>query len=143
MKAEAEISMAFVLDASVSLAWAFPDEHSSVADRTALLMESGSETAYVPDFWWYEIRNILLVGERRGRIKAADSTLFLRQMAGLRIELDSTRDDAVMFSLARKHKLAFYDAAYLALALRERVPLATLDRNLENAAAMENVELLK
>lgn len=134
--------MAFVLDASVSLAWAFPDEKSAIADQTALLMESGEETAYVPDFWWYEIRNILLGGERRGKITAADTALFLRQMAELRIELDSTRDDALILLLARKHKLAFYDAAYLALAVRERLPLATLDKNLEAAAVAEQVALL-
>jgi len=134
--------MAFVLDASVSLAWAFPDEGSPFADRAASILQTGQETAFVPDFWWYEIRNILLVGERRGRIREADTALFLRQMAELRIELDSVRIDTATITLARKHNLAFYDAAYLALAIREQLPLATLDKKLEAAARAEAVEIV-
>ncbi|HKF49934.1 MAG TPA: type II toxin-antitoxin system VapC family toxin [Terracidiphilus sp.] len=134
--------MSFVLDASIALAWAFPDESSSLADRAAQLLESGRDGAIAPDVWWYEIRNILLVGERRGRISESDTILFLRQMAELRIELDSTRDDTLMLSLGRKHRLTFYDAAYLALAVREHLALATLDKNLAAAAIAENVPIL-
>jgi predicted nucleic acid-binding protein len=135
--------MGFVLDASVSLAWAFADEQNRVADRAETLLKTGAEIAFVPDLWWYEMRNILVVGERRGRISADVTAAFLSDMSELRIEMDAARDDVPLLDLARKHNLAVYDAAYLALALRERLPLATLDKHLEAAAAAEGVALLK
>jgi predicted nucleic acid-binding protein len=135
--------MAFVLDASVSLAWAFADEQNRVADRAEYLLKTGAEIALVPDLWWYEMRNILVVGERRRRISAADTAAFLREMSRLRIEMDAARDDAPLLDLARQHNLAVYDAAYLALALREHLPLATLDKNLEAAAVTAGIALLK
>lgn len=134
--------MAFVLDASVALAWAFADEQSPVADRAEHLLKTGAEIATAPDLWWYEIRNILVVGERRGRISPTGTMLFLQQMTQLRIELVAERDDLRLLELSRKHKLAVYDAAYLALALRERIPLATLDKALEAAAIAEGVVIL-
>lgn len=134
--------MAFVLDASVSLAWAFADEQNRVADRAETLLKTGAEIAFVPDLWWYEMRNILVVGERRGRISADNTAAFLSDISELRIEMDAARNDLPLLDLARQHKLAVYDAAYLALALRERLPLATLDKRLEAAAASEGVALL-
>jgi len=135
--------MDFVLDASVSFAWAFEDEQNAIADHAAQLLQTGFETAYAPDIWWYEMRNILVVGERRGRISPASTALFLQQIARLRIELVAERDDSELLEIARRHKLAVYDAAYLALAQRNGLPLATLDKNLEAAAAAEGVEVLK
>jgi predicted nucleic acid-binding protein len=135
--------LAFVLDASVSLAWAFADEQNQVAGRAETLLKTGAEIAFVPDLWWYEMRNILIVGERRGCISATDTAAFLREMSQLRIEVVAIRDDVPLLDLARKHNLAIYDAAYLALALRERLPLATLDKRLETAAATEGIALLK
>lgn len=135
--------MAFVLDAPVSLAWAFADEQHPIADRAEYLLKTGAETAFVPDLWWYEMRNILVVGERRGRISIADTSAFLRKLSQLRIEMDTARDDAPLLDLARQHNLAVYDAAYLALALREHIPLATLDKNLEVAAVTAGIVLLQ
>lgn len=134
--------MPFVLDASVCLAWAFADEPNPTADHAGRLLQTGSETAYAPDIWWYEVRNALVVAERRGRISLAGTAIFLQQIAQLRIELVSWRDDLQLLDLARRCKLAIYDAAYLALAQREHLPLTTLDRNLELAAASEGIELL-
>jgi predicted nucleic acid-binding protein len=134
--------MPFVLDASISLAWAFSDERNAAAEQAAHLLEATTETAYVPDIWWYEVRNILVVGERRGRISRADTTLFLHRIAQMRIELDTGRYDLPMLDLARQHKLTVYDAAYLALALREHLPLATLDKHLQSVAVAEGIALL-
>jgi len=114
-----------------------------VADRAETLLKTGTEIALVPELWWYEMRNILVVGERRGRISIADTAAFLREVSQLRIELVTARDDAPLLDLARKHNLAIYDAAYLALALRERLQLATLDKRLEAAAVTEGIALLK
>ena len=83
-----------------------------------------------------------LVGERRGRLKRADTAYFLAQLADLPIETDSAVDEAIAFRMARQHNLTFYDASYLALAHSRDVPLATLDRALIAAAPHEDVELV-
>lgn len=134
--------MPFVLDASISLAWAFSDKRHPASDQAAHLLETSTETAYVPDIWWYELRNILVVEERRGRISGADTALFLHRVGQMRIELNSGCDDLPLLELARQHKLTVYDAAYLALALREHLPLATLDKHLQAAAVAEGIALL-
>lgn len=133
----------FVLDASVTLAWAFDDEKNPVADQAEALLRTGSASAIVPDLWWYEVRNILLVGERRKRITAAGSALFLNQLALINVEMDSSRTEHPMLELARRHLITVYDAAYLALAVRRSVPLATQDNKLAGAALAEGVPLLK
>jgi predicted nucleic acid-binding protein len=132
--------MPFVLDASISAAWALADESSPVAELAQNRLEGDS--AIVPHIWWYEVRNILVVNERRGRITAGESAAFLRILSAYPIRIEPNGEDAEIFRIARRSRLSFYDAAYLALAVRERLPLATLDRNLQAAAAAENVELL-
>jgi predicted nucleic acid-binding protein len=133
--------MPFVLDASISAAWALADESSPLAELAENRL--AADPAIVPHIWWYEVRNILVVNERRGRISADESAAFLRILSAYPIRIEPDGEEADIFRIARRCRLSFYDAAYLALAVRERVPLATLDRNLENAAAMEKVELLK
>ncbi|HUA93347.1 MAG TPA: type II toxin-antitoxin system VapC family toxin [Terracidiphilus sp.] len=135
--------MAFVLDASVTLAWAFADENQHpVAVRAADLLMTGSEVALVPELWWYEVRSILLMGEGRGRISSDGTMQFLLQISQLRIQIDEQRTDGPLLELARRHSLTVYDAAYLALALRESLPFATLDKTLAAAAMAERVPLL-
>jgi predicted nucleic acid-binding protein len=134
--------MAFVLDASVSLAWAFSDEQNQIANRAENLLKTRSEIATVPDLWWYEVLNVLMVGERRGRISAEGAEEFLSEISRLAIELDTTRDSKPLLDLARRHNLTVYDAAYLALALRENLPFATLDKRLQAAATAEGIALL-
>lgn len=134
--------MAFVLDASATLAWAFADEHDPVASRAAKLLQTDTEIALVPDIWWYEVRNTLLTSERRGRIAAEEAVRFLRQIDKLRIVRIALSDEQPLFALARQYRMTFYDAAYLALAIRERAPLATLDKQLAAAAFAEGVPFL-
>jgi len=124
--------MRFVLDASVTITWAMRDEDHPLADLAFSALESGE--AIVPAIWWYEIRNILVLSERRGRIASDDVIRFLAELEQLRIEVESPDDSALVLDLARRHTLSVYDAAYLALARREHTPLATLDKNLEAAA---------
>jgi predicted nucleic acid-binding protein len=132
--------MAFVLDASVAGPWALADEPSEAANRIAakLLIEE----AIVPPLWWYEVRNLLVVCERRGRIKKSDSDYFLARLDRypIRIDPEIAKDETLV--LARKHQLTIYDAAYLELAIRSSVSLATLDRALEAAAIAEGVEIV-
>lgn len=132
--------MGFVIDASVAACWLFPDEGSAIADAARERMVA--ETAVVPAIWWFEIRNVLLVGERRNRIEPAQTTRALLLLSRLQIEVDRAADDAVLIGLARRHQLSAYDAAYLELALRQDVPLATLDTAMARAAKAEGINMV-
>jgi predicted nucleic acid-binding protein len=132
--------MPFVVDASVAAGWCFPDEHDAQAD--AAIDRFASDPAVVPALWWFEIRNVLIVSERRGRIDAAGTAAFLADLGRLPIHIDSRPESEIVLTLARKHRLTAYDAAYLELALRLDAPLATLDRPLAIAAAAEGVDLI-
>jgi predicted nucleic acid-binding protein len=131
--------MALVIDASIVAAWAFAEDHGN-AELT--LARIRTEEALVPGLWWYELRNVLVIGERRGRLTEQETGRFLRDISGLRISLDRTPDEPAVMALARRHRLTVYDAAYLELALREVVPLATLDQALAAAAQAEGVSLV-
>lgn len=133
----------FVLDSSVALAWCFEDEASEVADRILDLLESVE--AIVPVIWPAEVGNALLAGERRRRISAAGVARSLALLRDLDIRLDAADARTEVdnwVAVARSHKLAVYDAAYLVLAIREGLPLATLDRALARAAAAVGLTLL-
>ena len=96
----------------------------------------------MPCLWWFEVRNILVVNERRRRIAESDTAAFLLNLSKLRIRIDRAPDEGAVLRLARTHRLSVYDAAYLELAQREGLPLATLDADLRTAAAGEGVALL-
>jgi predicted nucleic acid-binding protein len=132
--------MGFVLDASVSACWAFDDEQHTIAD--AALDLSDIEEIFVPSLWWFEIRNLLIVAERRKRLAVATTNVFLRSMQRLNLSIDRTPEEAEVLRLARRHGLTVYDSGYLELAMRERLPLATLDRKLAAAAENEGVNLI-
>lgn len=132
--------MPFVLDASVAACWTFEDEDHPVA---ALALERvRADEARVPSLWWFEVRNTLIVNERRGRLTESDTTAFLRALARLNIAVDRSPDEADVLVPARRRRLTVYDAAYLELARREGVPLATLDTALAAAARAERAPLL-
>jgi predicted nucleic acid-binding protein len=129
--------MPFVLDASVAACWAFDDEDHPIA---ALALEQiRVDEACVPALWWFEIRNVLIVNERRKRLTASDTAAFLRGVARMRLTVDRASDEADVLALARRRRLSVYDTSYLELARRERLPLATLDIALSNAARAEGV----
>lgn len=132
--------MPFVVDASVVAAWAFPDEQSELAARS--FQRVGSDEAYAPNLWWFEIRNSLLNGERHGRTTEANVLAFLRQLSRLSIFMDRDPVETDVMRLARRHRLTVYDAAYLELALRLEAPIATLDRALSRASTAEGVTLI-
>jgi len=132
--------MRFVLDASIVVTWAMRDEAHPLADRAFAEIQKGS--AIAPAILWYEIRNILVLNERRGRIAQADSSQFITHLEEYEIAVDFPQDSDTCVALARRHSLSVYDAAYLALAMRERAPLATLDRQLTAAASVEGVPIL-
>ena len=135
--------MSFVLDNSVALAWCFEDEQtpaiSALLDR---LVETG---ASAPMLWPLEALNGLMVAQRRRRIDAAAWAEFAAFLQELLVMIDAQTVDQVWgatSALAGQFGLTVYDAAYLELAQRRRLPLATLDRDLRRAASAVEVELL-
>ena len=132
----------FILDGLVAIAWCFPDEQDTYAQSVLDALADGS--ALVPDLWHLEVANVLLIGERRKRSTQADTVQWLQFLDALKITVDpETRPRAFreIISLARTHNLSAYDAAYLKLALRHALPLATLDHKLREAARSAGVAL--
>ena len=132
--------MPFVLDASVAASWLFPDEDHP--DAAAALARLEAEDAFVPPHWWFEIRNTLLIGERRGRMTEQRTSYSLYQLSRMRIRGAPQPDETDVFALARRYRLTFYDATYLELAQRHDIALATLDYDLADAARSEHVEVI-
>jgi predicted nucleic acid-binding protein len=131
-----------VVDASVALAWCFPDEASKEADR--MLAALKGLAILVPAVWALEIANAMLVGERRKRLKQPDIMRFVALLESLPITQDrQTVSESVsnLLPLGRVHGLSAYDAAYLELAIRLSAPLATLDTNLQKAARRAGIKV--
>ena len=133
---------AFVLDGSVTMVWGFEDEADAYAE--AILDHMPDLQAHVPSLWPLEVANALLVGERRNRIKPADTARFLAILEAFPITVD---DETVAHAwsdtmhLARAHNLSSYDASYLELAIRLGLPLAAQDGKLKTAAQAMGVPL--
>ena len=132
----------FVLDASVALAWGLEDESSPYTDAVLDALENGE--AVVPAIWPLEVANALRVAERRGRITEATIAGFLEYLRALPIVVEQVSPDQVfnrILPLAREQGLSVYDAAYLDLAMRLGLPLATQDGALRAAASRVGVEI--
>ena len=135
--------MSLVLDSSVTLAWCFDDERSDATD--ALLERVVEAGAEAPSLWPLEILNALSMAERRGRIDADRRLRLAGFLHDLPVNLDAdTASHAWVATsrLAARHRLTIYDAAYLELAQRLKLPLATLDTDLRAAADALAIELL-
>lgn len=135
-------SQEMVIDCSVTMCWCFPNENDPYARE--LLKSLPARQVFVPGFWPLEVANSLLVGERRQRLEEADIVEFVGLLASLPIHIDpetSERAPREILNLARAQRLSSYDAAYLELAMRRGLPLATLDRELRSAAAAVGVQL--
>ena len=135
--------MNWVLDCSVALAWALPDETSKRAER--FLVDLGEETVlWVPALWWYELANALTMAHRRRRLTESEAVQLVELYSSLPIQTDAhLNTDAVrrFQALAKEHSLSAYDAAYLELAQRKGIALATLDKRLISAARKSGVKV--
>ena len=134
--------MTLVIDASVALTWCFEDERS--AKTEAIGRRVALETAVVPGIFHLELANILLVGERKGRLTSEASAQSLDRISRMGIETDdatATHAWDRTLRLARTEGLTSYDASYLELALRLDADLAPLDRQLVAAAKRNSVRL--
>jgi predicted nucleic acid-binding protein len=132
-----------VIDASVSLSWVYSDEHSVVSD--ALLAQVAREGAVVPSLWRLEVASALQNGIKRKRIDVAYRDSSIQIFLRLPIEIDRETNDYAWtntLQLADMYQLTVYDAAYLELALRRGLPLATRDEQLVTAAISAGATLL-
>jgi predicted nucleic acid-binding protein len=135
--------MSFVLDSSVALSWCFDDERTAACD--ALLEQVAETGATAPSLWPLEILNVLSFAERRGRIDVTQRQQLMGFLHDLPVTIDAeTAHHAwgLTQQLATQYRLTLYDAAYLELAQRTHLPLATLDRELRLAAQTQGVALL-
>ncbi len=135
--------MDWVLDASMALAWVLPDETSVQADRF-LSRVTAKDVLWVPSLWWYEVANALIVAERRNRLTEADG-IQLRELYGaLPIKTDMiSGPEGIerLRTLAGEYNLSAYDGAYLELALRKGLGLATVDLHLQSASQKAGVRM--
>ena len=135
--------MSFVLDNSVALTWCFEDERTPAT--TALLVQIGESGALAPGLWPLEALNGLLVAERRGRLDSSRRHRLAGFLHALPIKLDdetANRAWTETLRLAERFGLSAYDASYLELAQRHRLPLASLDRDLRAAATALGLHVL-
>ena len=132
--------MNFVLDASVTMCWFFLD--GKPAERTYALsvldaMKLSETSALVPVTWGLETSNLIGRAEMKGLITEAQSGAFLEMLASIDISADTATFSRALsdtLQLSRRHRISAYDASYLELAIREGIPLATLDEDLRKAA---------
>ena len=135
--------MAFVLDNSVTMAWCFEDERNDYA--LSVLARLRGEEAVAPAIWPLEVVNVLLVAERRRRLRNGQIMDVLEELATLAITVDeegTTKAWGPVLGLARAYRLTAYDASYLELSYRLSLPLATLDKDLRTAASRLGVALV-
>jgi predicted nucleic acid-binding protein len=127
----------------MAAAWIFEDEATEKTHKALRSLESGR--AIVPALWHLEVRNLLLIAERRRRITTGKADELLEWLIRLPIDTDTGADEfanARIFALARAYRLTTYDAAYLELANRLRAPTATLDRDLQLAVRHSGLTLV-
>lgn len=133
----------FVLDCSIAVSWCFEDEASKVCDT--LLECVRDEGALVPSLWHLEFGNVMIQAERRGRIMSSDVSTRLELICDLPIVTDDEtplRTLHEILALARAENLTTYDAAYLELAIRRGLPLATNDKRLRSAGTNTGVKII-
>ncbi|MDE0204626.1 MAG: type II toxin-antitoxin system VapC family toxin [Candidatus Tectomicrobia bacterium] len=130
-----------VIDSSVFLAWCLADEEEPTA--TGAMRQVTEEGGVAPRIWWYELRNALLMNERRGRISSQQVLDTLTDSLALGISMDDQHDESQLLELARRYELTVYDAAYLEVAFRRGLPLATLDSRLRGAAKAVGVAVVQ
>ena len=136
----------FVLDNTVTMAWCFTEEATEFTEVLLNRLSNLADTALVPALWLYEVVNVTEMAVRKGRISKEKATAFLESLADLPIEVEDLSRTEVFVSVrggAERYVLTGYDAAYLELAIRHRLPLAALDSDLIKAARAAGVELVQ
>lgn len=135
--------MSLALDDSVTMRWCFGDgQPNDVAYADSVMDVLLASAIHVPAVWRLEVANVLVRAELHGLISDSHTSAFIGKLRKLRLIVDGEGrvfDDTLQ--LARRHHLSAYDAVYLELALRKRLPLATLDSDLRKAAKRAGVTI--
>jgi predicted nucleic acid-binding protein len=132
----------FVLDTTVTMAWCFADEATSISEAILDRLSNLNDMANVPALWLYEVVNVTELAVRKGRIPEQKAKEFLKSISGLPIGIESPTRSQVLDTvrgLAAQYKLTAYDAAYLELAIHQNLPIATFDQALARAARAAGV----
>lgn len=134
----------FVLDYSATMSWCFEDEKTEEGDFILDCLRLDERNALVPSLWHLEVVNVLSIAERHKRISTAKAILFLDLLSELPIHIDEHQNEPQeLFFLSKTYGLSAYDTAYLSLALKVQIPLATLDKKLKTAAKLAGIPLLE
>jgi predicted nucleic acid-binding protein len=137
--------MAFVVDASATLPWRFEDEATPWTEALLDRLQGGEEI-HVPAHWPLEVVNALLVARRHGRVTAEQVKEFIEDLGGLPVRIappSAPREWQAIVALAELYRLTAYDVAYLELAQRTGLALATLDDDLRKAAQAAGLRLVE
>jgi predicted nucleic acid-binding protein len=130
--------MRFVLDNSVTMRWLFNDGSASDQSYAKQVLNAVAQgEVWVPGVWCLEVVNVIARAESKHGLTHARSAQFIHLLEEMCIQIDSKTADFAMsdtLSLARQYSLSAYDASYLELALRQGMPIATLDNDLQKAA---------
>lgn len=135
-----------MLDNTVTMAWCFADEGTEFTEMLLNRLSDLTDTALVPALWLYEVVNVTEIAVRKGRITKEKATAFIESLTDLPIEVEDLSRTEVFVSVravAERYRLTSYDAAYLELAIRHRLPLAAMDSDLNEAARTAGVELVQ
>ncbi len=132
-----------VVDASVTISWCIADEATEISDR--MLVTASRRGMVVPVIWWLEVTNIMVLGRRRNRVTEADWDDLESTMAKFDVETDQFDSSRIVNAAARmssEFRLSVYDACYLELAFRRKLPLMTMDKMLISASLASGVSIL-
>lgn len=138
--------MNFVLDASVAMCWLFLDgkpAERAYALKVLAAMKQAETGALVPVTWGLEVSNVIAKAEAKGLVREVQSEAFLEMLEAMDIGADRATFSKALadtLQIARRYRLSAYDASYLELAMREALPLATLDEDLQKAARKAGVK---
>lgn len=138
--------MNFVLDASVAVCWLFLDgkpAERAYALKVLAAMKQAQTGALVPATWGLEVANVIARAEAKGLVREVQSEAFLEMLEAMDIGADRATFSKALsetLQIARRYRLSSYDASYLELAMREGLPLATLDEDLQKAATKAGVK---
>jgi predicted nucleic acid-binding protein len=138
------MTTAFVVDASVGFAWVYPSQASAETDALLEEVEAGA-IIVAPALWFLEVANGLLAAQRRKLLTRSERTSALEGLFRLHVTIDEDAGHAAFHQtsrLAEKYGLSVYDAAYLEVALRRRLPLGSRDGALRSAAKRSGVKVL-
>jgi predicted nucleic acid-binding protein len=136
----------FVIDNTVTMAWCFTEEATELTETLLSRLSSLTDSAIVPALWLYEVVNVTELAVRSGRVTEGKASAFLESLADLPIEVENPTRIQMFVSvraLVTQYKLTAYDASYLEVAIRHRLPIASSDKAVMRAAHTAGIALVQ